>query len=467
MMRAAVKERKPVDMTRGNIAKALLGFALPLVVSQIFLRLYSTVDTWVVGNFVSDEAFAAVGSTGSVSGILTNLCTGFTGGAGIVVAQYFGAKNKERIQDAVHTAISLSLILGAILTVAGYFLTPLLLKLTKTPADVFTQAQTYLQIYFLGMIPVLYYGVTHSILRTSGNYHVPILGMTFSGIANTILDLLFVIVFHWGVAGVAWATTISHFIPAIWSTFALHNSETDVRFRFHELKLSPDLLTVITHLAIPTAVQTSITSFSNTFAQRYINVLGKGVMGAWTIRNRLDLFICLGSTIFSLAISQFVGQNLGAGLVKRAKKGIWVALGLTEAVTVFMIAVVVIFRVPISQFFNQNPDIVAKSAVILLINTPFYVCYCADVIFNAALRGAGNTRTPMIIMISSYVLFRQLVLYVVSRVFPGNFIPIVLAFPAGWVMACTLMCIYFSRTKIEKTRVVKEEENRNDAEDKG
>lgn len=466
-MGALAKGKKQIDMTRGGVAKALLDFALPLVISQIFLRLYSTVDTWVVGNFVSDEAFAAVGSAGTVSGILVNLCTGFTGGAGIVVAQYFGAKNKERIHDSVHTAISLSLILGAILTVVGYFMSPLLLRFTKTPSDVFAEAQTYLQIYFIGVTPTLFFGVTHSILRTSGNYRVPIIDMVLSGIANTVMDLVFVVVFHWGVAGVAWATTISQLIPAVCSALALHRSETDVRFRFRELKLSPELLSVVIRLAIPTAIQTSITSFSNTFAQRYINVLGKGVMGAWTIRNRLDSVICLGSTIFSLAISQFVGQNLGAGLVKRAKKGIWVALGLTEAVTVFMIGVIVIFRVPISQFFNQNPDIVAKSATVLLINTPFYVCYCADVIFSAALRGAGNTKTPMIFMLASYVVFRQIVLYIVSRVFPGNFIPVILAFPAGWIMACTLMCIYFSRTKLEKTRVVKEEENRNDAQDKG
>ena len=446
--------RRDVDMTEGNIIRHIITFALPLLVGNIFQQLYNTVDSWVVGNYVSDQAFSAVGTVGPIMNTLIGTFMGLSAGAGVVISQYYGAKQYDKVQDTVHTAIMPTLIMGVAFTGIGIFMTPYMLQLMKTPATVLPEATLYLRIYFSGILGLMLYNIGSGIMRAVGDSTRPFYFLVVSAVTNTILDLLFVLVFKMGVEGVALATITAQFLSAGLVVRTLVRETNCCKLHFKKLKIHWDMLKKILKVGLPAALQMAVTSFSNIFVQSYINQFGEECMGGWTAYAKIDQFLLLPMQSVSLAGTTFVGQNLGVGNVRRAKKGISITMLISVISTAVLMIPVLIFAPKLVEFFNDNPDVIVYGSMLLRLISPFYVLCCVNQVLAGALRGAGDSRAPMVIMLSSFVLFRQIYLYVMSNYISNTIRAIALGYPAGWLLCSTITLIYFFCTHWEKHRLV-------------
>ena len=450
------KKSRDVDMTEGSIMRHLINFAIPLLVGNIFQQLYNMVDTWVVGNYVSNEAFSAVGSLGPIANMLIGIFMGLSSGAGVVISQYYGAKRYDKVQDTVHTSIVMTLVLAALFTVIGIFMTPYMLHFMKTPDNVFPESKTYLTIYFAGIIGLMIYNIGSGILRAVGDSKRPFYFLVVSAVLNTVLDLLFVLVFHMGVAGVALATIIAQGVSAVLVLIALLRSHTCIRLEVRRLKMHWDMLAKIIKVGIPAAIQMAITSFSNVFVQSYINFFGADCMSGWTAYAKIDQLILLPMQSLALSSTTFVGQNLGRNLVDRAKKGIRISLLMSIAATLILMLPVILFAPSLVAFFNNKPEVIEYGTLMLRWLSPFYVLCCVNQIYSGALRGAGDSRAPMVILLCSFVFFRQAYLYIMANYISNTIIPIGMAYPAGWLLASVLTLIYFKKAKLDKNRLVED-----------
>lgn len=449
----SLKSRNDVDMTVGSIPKLLIEFALPLLLGNIFQQLYNTVDTWVVGNFVSNEAFSAVGTVGPIINTLIGFFTGLSSGAGVVISQYFGAKKFDKVQKAVHTSFLMALILCVVFTAVGIFFTPLMLRMMKTPPEVFPQSQKYLFIYFAGVSGLLIYNIGAGILRAVGDSKRPFYFLVVSAVTNIVLDLYFVIKLHMGVEGVALATIIAQFLSAALTVYTLLRTNSCVRLAIIELKISKEILGKILKVGLPAAIQLAVTAFSNIFVQSYVNFFGADCMSGWTAYAKMDQLLFLPMQSVALASTTFVGQNLGMGNIERSKKGVRIAALVSMLSTALMIIPVVIFAPELTAFFNAKTEVIGYGTMLLRYISPFYILCCINQVYAAALRGAGNSRAPMIIMLSSFVLFRQCYLFIMSHFIINEIIPIAMGYPAGWLVCSAATLIYYKKTDISKHRL--------------
>lgn len=441
--------QQSMDMTEGSIARQLISFAFPLLIGNLFQQLYNTVDTWVVGNFVSDNAFAAVGSMGPIVNMFIGFFLGFATGAGALISQNFGAKNEDAIEKLVHTSIVATFVIGLIFTVSGHLLTPLLLDFAKIPEAVRPEAKTYLSIYFSGIMGLVFYNMGAAILRAVGDSKRPFYFLVVCAVMNTVLDLVFVLGFGMKVEGVAWATVISQAVSAILIVISLMRTKTCVRLQFRKLKVNWHLLGRIVSLGIPSALQVSITSFSNIFVQSYINFFGPNCMSGYTAYSKIDMLLFLPAQSVSMATTTFVGQNLGCGQVKRARQGVTASILISAGVTTALMIPVLIFSGDVVRIFTTQQDSIYYGTLFLRYITPFYILTCFTQVFSSALRGAGNSRAPMVIMLSSYVAFRQVYLAIMSTVW-NEVIPIAMGYPLGWILSCTIFVIYYYKVPLDK-----------------
>ena len=447
------KRGKDVDMTTGSIARHIILFALPLLAGNVFQQLYNMVDTWVVGRFVSNEAYAAVGSVGPIVNMLVGFFMGLSSGAGVVISQYYGAKRMDDVQRTVHTTVTMTFILGIVFTCIGLGMTPFMLRMMNTPDNVLPESTAYLTIYFSGLMGLMLYNAGAGILRAVGDSKRPFYFLVVCALLNTVLDLLFVIVFRMGVRGVALATILSQAISAILVLTALLRTNECIKVRPRQLKLHWDILKKIIRVGIPAAIQMAITGFSNIFVQKYINDFGDACMSGWTTYAKVDAVLFLPMQSIALASTTFVGQNLGCNQVERAKKGVRTALIMALTSTAVLMIPIITFAEPVVAFFNAKPEVVEYGSMLLRYITPFYIVCCFNQIYSGALRGAGNSKAPMVIMISSFVVFRQIYLLIMRHVC-NKVIPIAMSYPAGWILCATLTTIYFHRVKLGDTRLV-------------
>lgn len=466
-------------MTEGSIFGNLLRFSLPLVVGNLFQQLYNLVDTWVIGQTGNNAAYAAVGSVGPIINILIGFFLGLSSGVGVIISQCYGAGNTKKVHDAVHTAMALTLILAVVFTVVGLAMTPLVTSLvfgneqltevtgaTKTDVNaeaLVTAARTYLFIYFAGVIGLLIYNMGAGILRAIGDSDHPFYFLLVSAVSNILLDLWFVFGLHMGVAGVALATVISQLLSAILTLITLLRSRTCVKLELRKLRIDKEMLGKIFRIGIPAALQMMLTSFSNVFVQRYISHTavpegyGTYCLGGWTTYSKIDALIFLPMQSLALATTTFVGQNLGKGNTARAKKGALVAFFMSLAASAVLIGTVVAFAPWFASLINDSPDVLPYATMFLYAITPCMLVCSVNQIFSGALRGAGNTRAPMIIMLSTFVGFRQIYLFVVSNYISNAPLPVGMGYPAGW-FACAIVTLlyyaYFSRKKMGKENLV-------------
>ena len=460
MSSLSIRRRKQdVDMTQGNILRHLITFALPLLAGNVFQQLYNMVDTWVVGNYVSNEAFSAVGSVGPIINMLIGFFMGLSSGAGAVISQFYGAKKYDRVRDTVHTAVLMTLLLGVLFTGIGIAMTPVMLQLMNTPESILPEATLYLTIYFSGISGLMLYNIGAGILRAVGNSRYPFYFLVVSAVLNTALDLLFVLVFHMGVEGVALATILAQGTSAFLVMILLLRSQECIQLKISKLRIHFDMLKKILTVGIPTALQMTITSFSNVFVQSYINHFGEDFMSGWTAYAKIDQLMFLPMQSIALAGTTFVGQNLGANQPDRAKKGVNRALMIALSCTVTLLIPLMAFSPSLVRFFNDKPEVVEFGTLLLRILSPFYLLCCVNQVYISALRGAGNSKVAMIITLSSFVAFRQLYLFVMANYISNSVIPIAMSYPAGWLLCTSLVTIYYHRTNWFQTKLITDHTN--------
>ncbi|MBQ9393115.1 MAG: MATE family efflux transporter [Oscillospiraceae bacterium] len=442
----AAQRRADVDMTQGSIVRHLVLFALPLLAGNVFQQLYNMVDTWVVGNFVSNEAFSAVGSVGPIVNMLIGFFMGLSSGAGVVISQYYGARRMDQVRRTVHTAAVMTLVISALFTAVGLLLTPTLLRFMGTPAEVLPESTAYLTTYFSGITGLLIYNMGAAILRAVGDSRRPFYFLIVSAVLNTGLDLFFVLKLDMGVNGVALATVLAQGVSAVLVVLVLTTTGSCVRLEPKALAVHWPLLGRIVRVGLPAALQMAVTAFSNIFVTRYIYHFGADCMSGWTAYSKIDQIMFLPMQSLTLAATTFVGQNLGHGDNDRAMAGTRRAFALALGMTAVLMAPVMIFAPQLTGFFNAKPEVIAYGTTMLRYISPFYLLCCVNQVYSGAMRGAGNSRAPMVIMLSSFVVFRQIYLYVMSHFISNTMLPIVMGYPAGWLVCSTLTLIYYHKT---------------------
>ena len=436
------KARHDTDMTQGSISRLLFAFGVPLMLGNLFQQLYNTVDSLIVGNFVSKQALAAVGCTGPIINTLIGLFSGLATGASVVISQYYGARDNEKLGEAVHTTVMITLVTCVVLTIVGVWATPLMLELMDTPADVIGEAELYLRIYFGGVAGLLLYNIGSGILRAVGDSTRPLYFLIFSAVMNTVLDLFFVAVLKQGIAGAAIATIISQFVSAILVMLLLMRSKEPYRLVVSQLRMHKGMLRRICNIGIPSSLQMGITAFSNIFVMGYINHFESSCMAGWTAYNKLDALAMLPMQSLSLALTTFVGQNLGAGDLKRAKAGPRYGMIMGLIVTVIILVPMMVFAPQLTALFNGDADVIEFGTLFVRICSPFYIAFVINQVYSGALRGAGDTKNTMYIMLFSFVVFRQIYLFIVSRLGATAGV-IALGYPMGWMMCSALLLIYY------------------------
>ena len=403
-------------MTDGPITTHLIAFSVPLLLGNIFQMLYNTVDSIVVGNFVGKEALAAISSTTMIVNIMIFFFNGFSIGGGVVIGQYLGARKMKELHRTVETTIAVTILFGIFFTFAGFFLVPFMLRLMQTPEDVFPQAKLYLEIYFSGALGLLIYNMGSGILRAVGDTKRPLYFLIFTSILNTVLDLVFVIVFKAGIAGAAIATIISQFISAIMVLVLLTRADDIYKLTWNDLRIDLPILKFIMQIGLPAGVQSMITSVSNVFVQSYINGFGSGCMAGWGAYNKLDSFIFLPINSLGQAATTFVSQNIGAARIDRANRGTVRALQMAVGVTFAIASVLVLFAPAATGLFTSDDEVIYYGSLFIRMNTFFLIFNAINHVLAGALRGRGESKIPMICMLSCFVVIRQIYLFIGSRI---------------------------------------------------
>ena len=433
---------KVVSMTEGKIWKKLLLFSIPLMMGSFFQQLYNTADSIIVGNYVGKEALAAIGTTDNLINTFIGFFMGLSTGAGIIISQYFGAKDEKNVQIAVNTTIGLTFVMSVICTVCALGFRTQMLKLMNTPAEVFVQADAYLRIYFLGVTGLLFYNMGAGILRAVGDSRRPLYFLIFSAVLNIVLDLIFVAGFSLGVEGAAYATVISQGASAVLVMIVLSRERASYRVVWNRIRLNPEMIGKIVRVGLPMALQSAVVSFSNVFVQSYINHFGAAAMAGWSAYGKVDKFCLLPIQSLSLGLMTFVGQNYGAKRYDRIRKGIRTGLTMRFGIAICMIILINLFAESLVSMFIQSPDVVKFGTLFIHIEMPFYLALCVNSVYDSTLRGIGMTKGPMLIMMTNSILFRQIYLFVVSRV-SESMIPIVLGYPLGWILCSVMLVLYY------------------------
>ena len=441
--------RTDSDMTQGSIWRHLLQFSIPMAVGLLFQQLYNTVDTVVVGQFVGQQAQAAVGSTGSIINTVVGFCAGLATGASVVISQRYGAHDRQALSKAVHTTIAVTFIMSLIATLAGQLIIDPMLRFMRTPDDVMEESHTYLSIYFAGISGILFYNMGSGILRAVGDSRRPLIFLVMSALLNTALDLLFVLGFKMGVDGVAYATILAQIISAMLILITLTREEGGYGIRWRQLRIDPESLRSILKIGLPSSIQSAITAFSNVFVQSYINYFGSACMAGYGIYNKVDAFALIPVQAISMSSTTFVGQNWGAKQKKRAREGVRTATLMSLGATVILGLGVYVLARPLLGFFSPEEEVVAVGERFIRIVTPFYVTICFNQIYAGALRGIGDATMPTVIMLASFVVFRQIYL-AVTKALGAGFLAVALAYPMGWIMCSTLLVIRYSRSALVK-----------------
>ena len=430
------------DLIHGKIWKAILWFSIPMLVGNLFQQLYNTVDSYVVGNFVSSGALAAVGQSTPIINTLVGFFTGLATGAGVVIAQYYGGNIISKMKKAIHTSVALTLILCVLFTFLGVSLSYKILVLIGSPKSVMTPATLYLRIYFGGISFVCIYNMGSGILRAIGDSKTPLYYLIAASIINIILDFVFVLGLDMGVAGAGWATFVAQGISALLVVIKLLRTKEDYRVNIKDIHIDMPILKKIIEIGIPTALQQSIVSFSNVIVQSYINTFGAKAVAGYTSYVKIDGFLQLPIQSFSMAITTFTGQNIGARAIERVKKGLHTTMAMTFGVTIVGVLIVFIFGEQLVGIFTSDPEVIADGYLMARIFAAGYLTLPIVHIISGALRGVGLSNIPMYFLIGCFVVLRQI--YLAIAVPLTHNLGIVFAgWPLTWLICAIGLIVYY------------------------
>ena len=431
------------QITEGVIWKQLLLFFFPILFGTFFQQLYNTADAMIVGRYVGKEALSAVGGiTGTLINLLVGFFVGLSSGATVIISQYYGAKRPKHVSLAVHTAIAFCLVGGIALMILGIILAPFALRATGTPAEIIPYAVLYMRIYFIGIIGNLIYNIGSGILRAIGDSKRPLYFLIVSCFVNIVLDLLFVVVFHMGVAGAAWATILSQLVSALLVIYVLTHTKESYRLMLRNIRIAPDMLARIIQIGFPAGLQSVMYSVSNVVIQAGVNGLGTDTVAAWTAYGKLDGLFWMMINAFGISITTFVGQNYGAKKIERVRKGIRTCLVMAFAASIFLSTFLYIAGGLILHLFTTDLVVWQIGLNILHFLVPTFFTYVCIEILSGALRGTGDCWVPMAMTCVGVCVLRVIWIIFVAPLRPDIF-TVSFCYPLTWTITSLLFIIYY------------------------
>ena len=453
-------QRKSVNMLEGSIWKGMVAFAMPVFFGNLFQQLYNTADTFIVGNFIGKEALAAVSSSGHLIFMLTGFLNGVAMGGGVLIAKHYGAREYQQMQTAIETSLAFAILGGIAMSVFGVLASPLLLRLMGTPADVMPNSVAYFRTYFMGVLATFLYNICMGILQAVGDSKHPLYYLVFSSALNVALDLLFVGVFHWGVASAALATVISQAVSAVLCLVQLARTQEVYRVDLRKLRIHGPTLRQIIRLGLPSGLQNCAISIGNVVVQSNINIFGANAIAGCGAYSKIEGFVLMPMMCFSMALSTFVGQNLGARQYDRVRKGAKFGL-ICAALIAELTGILIFFFAPaLLRLFNEDPAVVAYGTSQARIESLLYFLVSFSNCVAGVLRGAGKTKIPMYTMFGCWCLVRVTAVSALVRIF-GSITVIFIMYPVTWLLSSTVFMIYYNKADwIHHFERLDEEEHR-------
>lgn len=441
-----MKQKRPEgvnQITEGVIWKQLLLFFFPIVFGTLFQQIYNTADTVVVGRFVGKEALAAVGGSASqIANLLVGFFVGLSSGATVIISQFYGAKDEKNLKLTLHTAFGFSIAAGIVLGAAGFYGAEKFLGMMNTPADVMEDSVLYLHIYFAGILFNLIYNMGSGILRAVGDSKRPLYVLMVTCIMNILLDVLLVVVFGMGVAGVAFATILSQAVSAVLVVRMLTGTEEIYRLKLSDIRICRKHLTGFLRIGIPAGLESVMYNISNILIQVFVNDLGTDTVAAWGTLGKIDAFFWMVINAFSISITTFVGQNYGAGKFDRMRKSVRVCMGMSFVGSVTISGLLVAFGRSIYGLFTTDTTVIGIGTHMIRFMLPFYSLYVVIGILSGALRGAGKVLVPMILTCGGVCTLRIIWLFTMVPGHPG-IETIMLSYPISWSITAVLFIVYY------------------------
>ncbi len=432
-------------LTEGPIGRKILAFAFPLFLGNLFQQLYNTADSLIVGNFIGSDALAAVSSSGSLIFLLVGFFNGISVGAGVVIARFFGARDKDGVERSVHTTVAFGLAAGVLLTVIGILFTPFILRLMGTPADVLPSSILYFRIYFCGSLAFVMYNICVGILQSVGDSKHPLYYLIFSSVVNVVLDLLFVAVLHLGVGSAALATVISQFLSAGLCFLRLTHIQEEYRIVIRRIRFDLPMLKQVIQNGLPTGLQNSIIAFANVVVQSNINAFGKMAVAGCGSYSKIEGFGFLPINCFTMALTTFISQNLGARQYDRAKKGARFGILCSISIAELVGILIYLFSPALIALFNDDPQVVAYGVTQARTVTLFYFLLAYSHCLAAIFRGAGRSAVPMTVMLVCWCIIRVTYITIIVK-----FVPVInvifWAYPLTWSLSSIIFTIYFFKS---------------------
>ena len=431
----------PNTLTEGSIWKKMLLFAMPIFLGNLLQQFYNAFDSWVVGQFIGDTALAAVSSSGSLIHMFVGFFNGMSMGAGVIIARYFGAQDHKSMRSAIHTDVAFGLVAGILLTFAGVTFSPTILRWMGTPESVMPQSVAYFRFYFCGAIFTVMYNIFVGILHAVGDSKHPLYYLVISSIINVVLDLLFIVVFKWGVGAAAFATTISQGVSAVLCCIRLLRVKEPYKLELRAIRFDLTYLKSIISFGLPSGIQNSVIGIANLVVQTNINAFGAAAMAGCGAHSKIEGFAFLPVTCFSMALATFVGQNLGAHKYDRVKKGIGFGIACSCIMAEIIGLLSYTFAPQLVSFFNDAPEVVAFGTRHMRTICLFYCLLAFSHCVAGIMRGAGKASVPMVTMLVCWCLIR--VSYITIAVkFVNELTTVSFAYPLTWTLSSIIFLIY-------------------------
>ena len=432
------------EITDGVIWKQLLLFFFPILIGSFFQQLYNTVDTVIVGRYVGKQALAGVGSTGTIINLWVGFFIGLASGASVIISQFFGGRNSQELSRAVHTSVALALVGGLALTAVGMLTARPSLRLLDVPEEVMDEALTYIRVFYTGMVACLVYNVGTAILRAIGDSRMPLYVLIACCVVNIVLDLLFVVAFHWDVFGVALATVLAQTVSAVLIMLRLVRTRQAYQVHLRQIRFHGPVLKRIVRLGLPTGLQSVLYSISNLVIQAAVNSFGTDAVASWSAVSRVDGFVWMVMGAFGISVTTFVGQNFGAGKYDRVLRGTRVCFAMTAGTILLLSALEVAFAGPILRVFTSDSQVVALGTQFIHVWAPAYIAYVFIEILSGAARGVGEALQPMVITIFGVCVLRLIWIW---GVLPLHRTPSMVAasYPVTWGITAVVFLVYHLR----------------------
>lgn len=435
---------KVVPMTEGPIWKRIIYFAMPIFIGNLFQQLYNTVDSLIVGNYLGSNALAAVSSSGSMVFLLVGFLSGLASGAGVVIARYFGAGDIEKLKRAIHTTVALGFIAGILMTVTGVIMSPHILRWIGTPEEVMPNSVLYLGIFFGGSLGLVLYNTFVGILQAVGDSRHPLYYLIASSVINLILDIIFIKYLHFGVEGAAIATVLAQFISAIMCFMLLLRSEDVYRVNIKEIKIDKAIAARVLKIGLPSGVQNSIISIANIVVQSNVNSFGAMAMAGVGAYEKIEGFGFLPINSFNLALSTFVGQNLGAKDFERTKKGASFGIIMTVVMAEIIGIIIFILAPHLIAAFDSTPEVIEFGVLKARTSTLFFCLLAFSHGVAAVLRGSGRAVVPMVVMFAFWCVVRVTFLTIAVPL-TGSIFTVYMVYPMTWFLSSVAFLIYYNK----------------------